>query len=56
MTLGTDMRKAQAALSVSAVVEGLARLASDTFAAQGRLVQAKLERQFKLVAATLEVS
>ncbi len=54
MTLGTDMLKAQAALSASAVVEGLARRASDTFAAQGRLVQAKLERQFKPVAETLE--
>ena len=53
-TVGAEMLKAQAALSASAVGEELVRRASDTFAAQDRLVQAKLEAQLKPVAETLE--
>ncbi len=53
-TSGAEMLKAQAALSASAVGEDLVRRASETFAAQDRLVQAKLEAQLKPVAETLE--
>src|SRR5271165_4151002 len=50
---GAETLKAQAALSANAVAEELVRRASDTFAAQDRLVQAKLEAQLKPVADTL---
>ena len=51
---GAETLKAQAALSANAVAEELVKRATDTFAAQDRLVQAKLEAQLKPVADTLE--
>jgi DNA recombination protein RmuC len=51
---GAEMLRGQAALSASAVTEELVRRASDTFAAQDRLAQAKLEAQLKPVAESLE--
>ncbi len=51
---GAETLKAQAALSANAVAEELVRRATETFAAQDRLVQAKLEAQLKPVADTLE--
>jgi DNA recombination protein RmuC len=50
---GADTLKAQAALSANAVGEELVKRATETFAAQDRLVQAKLEAQLKPVAETL---
>ena len=51
---GAEMLKAQAALSANAVADELVRRATETFAAQDRLVQAKLEAQLKPVADSLE--
>jgi DNA recombination protein RmuC len=51
---GAETLKAQAALSANAVADELVKRATDTFAAQDRLVQAKLEAQLKPVAETLE--
>src|SRR5271156_1328347 len=51
---GAETLKAQAALSANAVAEELVKRATETFAAQDRLVQAKLEAQLKPVAETLE--
>ncbi len=51
---GADAIKAQAALSANAVAEELIRRATDTFTAQDKLVQARLEAQLKPVAETLE--
>jgi DNA recombination protein RmuC len=53
-TSGADTLKAQAALSANAVAEELVKRATETFAAQDKLVQAKLEAQLKPVAETLE--
>jgi DNA recombination protein RmuC len=50
---GAEILKAQAALSANAVAEELVRRAGETFAAQDRLVQAKLEAQLRPVAETL---
>jgi DNA recombination protein RmuC len=51
---GAESLKAQAAMSANAVAEELVKRATETFAAQDRLVQAKLEAQLKPVAETLE--
>ena len=51
---GAEMLKAQAAMSANAVADELVKRATETFAAQDRLVQAKLEAQLKPVAETLE--
>jgi DNA recombination protein RmuC len=51
---GADTIRAQAAESAGAVAEALVRRATETFAAQDRLVQARLEAQLKPVAETLE--
>jgi DNA recombination protein RmuC len=51
---GAETIRAQAALSAQAVADELVRRATDTFAAQDRLAQAKLEAQLKPVAETLE--
>jgi DNA recombination protein RmuC len=51
---GAETLKAQAAVSANAVAEELVKRATETFAAQDRLVQAKLEAQLKPVADTLE--
>jgi DNA recombination protein RmuC len=51
---GAETLKAQAALSANAVADELVRRATETFAAQDRLAQAKLEAQLKPVADTLE--
>jgi len=51
---GAETLKAQAALSANAVAEELVKRATETFAAQDRLAQAKLEAQLKPVADTLE--
>jgi DNA recombination protein RmuC len=51
---GAETLKAQAALSAGAVAEALVQRATETFAAQDRLAQAKLEAQLKPVAETLE--
>ncbi|HLZ83102.1 MAG TPA: DNA recombination protein RmuC [Caulobacteraceae bacterium] len=51
---GAESLKAQAAMSANAVAEELVKRATETFAAQDRLVQAKLEAQLKPVADTLE--
>jgi DNA recombination protein RmuC len=51
---GAETLKAQAALSANAVADELVKRATETFAAQDRLVQAKLEAQLKPVADTLE--
>ena len=51
---GAETLKAQAAMSANAVAEELVKRATETFAAQDRLVQAKLEAQLKPVADTLE--
>ena len=51
---GAETLKAQAALSANAVADELVKRATDTFAAQDRLVQAKLAAQLKPVAETLE--
>jgi DNA recombination protein RmuC len=53
-TSGAETLKAQAALSANAVAEELVKRATETFAAQDKLVQAKLEAQLKPVAETLE--
>lgn len=51
---GAETLKAQAALSANAVAEELVKRATETFATQDRLAQAKLEAQLKPVAETLE--
>ena len=51
---GAETLKAQAAMSANAVAEELVKRATETFAAQDRLVQAKLEAQLKPVADSLE--
>jgi DNA recombination protein RmuC len=51
---GAETLKAQAALSANAVAEELVKRAAETFAAQDRLAQAKLDAQLKPVAETLE--
>ncbi len=51
---GAESLKAQAAMSANAVAEELVKRATETFAAQDRLAQAKLEAQLKPVAETLE--
>ncbi len=51
---GAETLRAQAAMSANAVAEELVKRATETFAAQDRLVQAKLEAQLKPVADTLE--
>ncbi len=51
---GAETLKAQAAMSANAVADELVKRATETFAAQDRLVQAKLEAQLKPVAETLE--
>src|SRR5258706_12193748 len=48
-----DFLKAQAAAPANAVADALVRRATDTFEAQDRLAQAKLEAQLKPVAETL---
>jgi DNA recombination protein RmuC len=53
-SVGAETIKAQAALSASVVAEELVRRATDTFTAQDKLAQAKLEAQLKPVAETLE--
>ena len=53
-TAGAATVRAQAAASAGAVAEELVRRATETFAAQDRLVQAKLEAQLKPVAETLQ--
>jgi len=50
---GAETLKAQAALSANAVADELVKRATETFAAQDRLAQAKLEAQLKPVADTL---
>jgi DNA recombination protein RmuC len=50
---GAETLKAQAALSANAVADELVKRATETFAAQDRLAQAKLEAQLKPVAETL---
>jgi len=50
---GALMLKAQAAESANAVADALVKRATETFAAQDRLAQAKLEAQLKPVADTL---
>jgi DNA recombination protein RmuC len=50
---GAETLRAQAALSAGAVADQLVKRATETFAAQDRLVQAKLEAQLKPVAETL---
>jgi len=49
----TEVLKAQAALSANAVADELVKRATETFQAQDRLVQAKLEAQLKPVTETL---
>jgi DNA recombination protein RmuC len=51
--LGAETVKAQAALSAGAAAETLVQRAGETFAAQDRLTQAKLEAQLKPLAETL---
>lgn len=51
---GAETLKGQAAMSANAVADELVKRATETFAAQDRLVQAKLEAQLKPVAETLE--
>jgi DNA recombination protein RmuC len=51
---GAETLKAQAAMSANAVADELVKRATETFAAQDRLAQAKLEAQLKPVAETLE--
>ena len=51
---GAETLKAQAAVSANAVAEELVKRATESFAAQDRLVQAKLEAQLKPVAESLE--
>jgi DNA recombination protein RmuC len=51
---GADVIRAQAALSANAVAEELVKRATQTFNAQDKLVQARLEAQLKPVAETLE--
>lgn len=51
---GAETIRAQAALSANAVADELVKRATETFAAQDRLAQAKLEAQLKPVAETLE--
>jgi DNA recombination protein RmuC len=51
---GAESLRAQAALTANAVAEELVKRATETFAAQDRLVQAKLEAQLKPVAETLD--
>jgi DNA recombination protein RmuC len=51
---GAETLKAQAAMSANAVADELVKRATETFAAQDRLVQAKLKAQLKPVAETLE--
>ena len=53
-TAGAEAIRAQAAASAGAVADELVRRATETFAAQDRLAQAKLEAQLKPVAETLE--
>ncbi|MFI4933963.1 MAG: DNA recombination protein RmuC [Caulobacterales bacterium] len=48
-----EILRGQAALSANAVADALVRRATDTFEAQDRLAQAKLEAQLKPVAETL---
>ena len=50
---GADLLKAQAAATAGSVADELVKRANETFAAQDRLVQAKLEAQLKPVAETL---
>jgi DNA recombination protein RmuC len=50
---GAETLRAQAAMSAGAVADELVKRATETFAAQDRLVQAKLEAQLKPVADTL---
>jgi DNA recombination protein RmuC len=50
----SDILRAQAALSANAVADELVKRAGETFAAQDRLAQAKLEAQLKPVAESLE--
>jgi DNA recombination protein RmuC len=50
---GAETLKAQAAMSAGAVADELVKRATETFAAQDRLAQAKLEAQLKPVAETL---
>jgi DNA recombination protein RmuC len=52
-TAGAETLKAQAAMSAGAVADEMVKRAAETFAAQDRLVQAKLEAQLKPVAETL---
>jgi len=52
-TTTSDILKAQAALSANAVADELVKRATETFQAQDRLVQAKLEAQLKPVTETL---
>jgi DNA recombination protein RmuC len=52
--LGAETIKAQAAVSANAVADELVKRATETFAAQDRLAQAKLEAQLKPVADSLE--
>ena len=51
---GADLLKAQAAATAGSVAEELVKRAGETFAAQDRLAQAKLEAQLKPVADSLE--
>ena len=50
---GADLLKAQAAATAGSVADELVKRANETFAAQDRLAQAKLEAQLKPVAETL---
>ena len=50
---GADLLKAQAAATAGSVADELVKRAGETFAAQDRLAQAKLEAQLKPVAETL---
>ena len=52
--VGADILKAQAALCANVVADQLVKRAGETFAAQDRLAQAKLEAQLRPVAETLE--
>jgi len=51
---GAESLKAQAAFSANAVAEELVKRATETFTAQDKFVQARLEAQLKPVAETLE--
>ena len=51
---GADLLRTQAAATAGSVAEELVKRAGETFAAQDRLVQAKLEAQLKPVADSLE--